>query len=56
VDPTGKPERELAEKYRTQAREVDDAGFYRLAGRLRKLADGYDREAEQVAADDAFGD
>jgi hypothetical protein len=48
IDPTGKPELELAEKYRRQADEVEDAGYQRLAGTLRELADSYDREAERI--------
>ncbi|OBZ35091.1 MULTISPECIES: hypothetical protein [Methanohalophilus] len=45
VDPTGKPERELAEKYRKQAEAVENAGYQRLAVTLRELADSYDKEA-----------
>lgn len=48
VDPSGAPERALAEKYRTDAESVENAGFVRLAATLRDLADGYDHEAERV--------
>ena len=48
VDPTGKPERELAEQFRSKAEEIENAGFHRFAVTLRGLADGYDREAEQI--------
>lgn len=48
VDPTGKPERELAEQFRVKAEGVENAGFQRLAVTLRGLADGYDREAERI--------
>ena len=48
VDPEGKPERELAVKYRGKAEEVEDEGYHRLAVALRLLAEGYDREAERV--------
>ena len=48
VDFTGKPERELAEKYRQQANEVENAGFQRLAVSLRGLADSYDRDADRI--------
>jgi hypothetical protein len=51
VDPTGKPERELAEHYRQKAEDVENAGFHRLAVTLRGLADGYDREAERIIED-----
>lgn len=37
VDPTGKPERGLAAKYRAQAEAVEGAGFTRLAATLREL-------------------
>ncbi|MCP4218091.1 MAG: hypothetical protein GY765_25840 [bacterium] len=47
VDPTGKPEKELAEKFRRKAEDVENAGFQRLAGTLRGLADTYEREAER---------
>jgi hypothetical protein len=46
VDPTGKPEYELAAKYRIQADAVETAGFARLASTVRELADDYQREAE----------
>ncbi|MDD5010943.1 MAG: hypothetical protein PHQ00_02340, partial [Phycisphaerae bacterium] len=47
VDPEGKPEKELAAKYRQQAEEVENAGFHRLAGTLRNLAKSYEHEAER---------
>ena len=54
VDPTGKPERELAEKYKQKAEEVENADYHRLAITLRGLAEGYEREAEiDVAEHDA---
>jgi hypothetical protein len=55
VDPTGKPELELAAKYRERSDAAEDAGYPRLAGTMRELATSYDREAERVrsrAADD----
>lgn len=51
VDPTGKPERELAEQFRSKAEEVENAGFQRFAVTLRGLADSYDREAERIIAE-----
>lgn len=48
VDPTGKPERELAEQFRRKAEEVENAGFQRFAVTLKSLADGYDREAGRI--------
>ena len=51
VDPTGKPEKELAQKFRSKAEEVENAGFQRFAVTLRGLADDYDREAKRIADD-----
>jgi len=51
VDPTGKPERELAAKYRQQAEDVENAGYQRLAATLRDLAESYDRDAERIVAE-----
>ena len=48
IDPTGKPEKKLAGKYRQQAEEVEDAGYYRFAITLRNLADSYEHEAERI--------
>lgn len=52
----GREERELAEKYRTQADEVEAHGYYRLASSLRELADSYERDAERQASGDPFDD
>lgn len=51
VDPTGNPERELAEQLRRKAEEVENAGFQRFAVTLRGLAESYDREADRVIND-----
>lgn len=48
VDPSGKPERELAEQFRRKAEEVENAGFQRFASTLRDLAATYEREAERI--------
>jgi len=48
VDPTGNPEKELAEKYRQQANDAENAGFQRLAASLRDLADSYDKDADRI--------
>ena len=48
VDPTGKPERELAAKWKGKADAVEDAGLARFAATLRELSDSYDREAESI--------
>ncbi|MBU0710929.1 hypothetical protein KJ762_15725 [bacterium] len=48
VDPTGKPEKELAEQYDQKAEDVENAGFQRLAATLRELADIYERESIRI--------
>lgn len=48
VDPTGKPEFELAEKYKKQAEDVENAGYQRLAFTLRELAQSYTNEARRI--------
>jgi len=56
VDPTGKPERELGDKYRAQAEAIEGAGYHRLATTLRELAGSYEREAERVSSREPFDD
>lgn len=51
VDPTGKPEKELADEYRRKAEDVENAGFQRFAATLRDVAEGYERDAERIIAD-----
>lgn len=48
VDPTGKPEKELAAKYRQQAEEVENSGYHRFAITLRNLADSYEHDAKRI--------
>lgn len=48
IDPTGKPEIELAVKYRERAEETENAGYQRLALTFRKLAASYEREAQSI--------
>jgi len=48
VDPTGKPEKELAGRYRQQADAVENAGYQRLAATSRRVAESYENEAERV--------
>ncbi|AYN25673.1 hypothetical protein D8682_00905 (plasmid) [Buttiauxella sp. 3AFRM03] len=48
VDPEGKPELELAKKYRTKSDEIELLGFHRFGRTLRELADGYQAEAESI--------
>jgi len=51
VDPTGKPERELAEHYKQRADQVENAGYQRFASTLRSLSESYERDAERVIAE-----
>ncbi len=51
VDPTGKPERELAEQWRIKAEAVENAALARFAATLRDLAKAYDRDADRVIAE-----
>jgi hypothetical protein len=51
VDPTGQPEKDLAEKYKTQADDVEEAGYHRFSTTMRSLSDSYIREAERVIAE-----
>lgn len=48
VDPTGKPERDLAEQYRHKAEEIENAGYQRFAVTLRHLAESYDHDADRI--------
>ncbi|MEK0161033.1 hypothetical protein WLQ65_18155 [Pseudoalteromonas piscicida] len=48
VDPEGKPELELAQKYRTKSDEIELLGLHRFARTLRELADGYQADAESI--------
>jgi hypothetical protein len=46
VDPTGKPELELAEQYWHKAEQIENAGYQRFAVTLRSLSESYKREAQ----------
>ena len=50
----GREERELAKKYRSQAENVEAAGYHRFANSLRDLAAPYERDAEHEEANDPF--
>lgn len=51
IDPTGKPEKELAAQYRRKAEETENAGFPWFAVTLRNLAGDYERESASIIAD-----
>ncbi|ARI78804.1 hypothetical protein [Halobacillus mangrovi] len=48
VDPSGKPEKDLAVKYRSLADKIENAGYYRFATTLKSIADSYEYDAEQI--------
>ncbi len=48
VDPTGNPERDLANEWRQKANTVEMEGCPRFAAELKGLASTYDRDAERV--------
>jgi len=48
VDPTGKPEYELASQYKEKAESIENAGYHRFAATLRAIAEDYEKEAEWV--------
>ena len=48
VDPTGKPERELATDWQKKAEALENAGFARFAAVLRELSMSYEREAKRI--------
>ncbi|RPS37631.1 hypothetical protein IPC1008_25655 [Pseudomonas aeruginosa] len=50
VDPEGKPEKELAEKYRQQAMLMETGGFQRFSRTLLDIAEDYERQAERHIA------
>jgi hypothetical protein len=52
----GREEREIAKKYRVQAEEVERCGYHRLADSLRRLAAGYEHEADREEREDASDD
>ena len=51
VDPTGKPERELAKQYRQRAEDVENAGYQRFATTCKSVAEFYDCEAERIISE-----
>ncbi len=54
IDSTGTEDRELAEKQREKAEEIEAAGYHRLATTYRELAEDYEREAYRVI--DRYGE
>lgn len=56
IDPTGRPESDLAANYREKAEEVENAGYHRLASSLRDLATEYEQIAERISSREIFDD
>lgn len=48
VDPSAKPEKELAQKYREQAQSAESEGFVRLSEVMKELAESYEEEAKRI--------
>ena len=48
IDLTGTQEEKLSESFTQKAEDVEDQGYVRFAVALRRLADGYRLEAEQI--------
>ena len=48
LDPSGKPEKNLAEKYGQMAEDAENAGYQRLAADIREISDYYDGDSERV--------
>ena len=48
VDPEGKPEKELAQKWRQKADDVENVGLARFGASLRGIAESYERDAERI--------
>ncbi|MGB3262309.1 hypothetical protein [Paenisporosarcina sp.] len=48
VDPSGKPERDLAEIYRYKADDVENAGYHRFAATIRGIAESYESDADRI--------
>jgi hypothetical protein len=51
VDPTGKYEEAIGDKFRDKATELENARFSRLATTLKKLSDSFYRDAERARND-----
>jgi hypothetical protein len=53
VDPTGAPERGLANEWRIKADATDQEGLARLADMLREVADAYEADSERIIREHA---
>ena len=48
LDPSGKPEKDLAGKYGQMAEDAENAGYQRLAADIREMSDYYEGDSERV--------
>ena len=51
VDPTGKPDLELAAKYKEKAEAVEEQGYHRFATSLMRMAESCERDAERIISE-----
>jgi hypothetical protein len=51
VDSSGKPELDLAAKYKQQAEAIENAGYQRVSATLRGLSQSYEQEAKWVVSE-----
>jgi len=56
IDPTGKPEFDLAEEYRSKAEKTDKAGYPHLASTLRDIAKRLEEEGKRNSSENLFDD
>ncbi|MGI6025508.1 MAG: hypothetical protein ACOX7G_00870 [Candidatus Scatomorpha sp.] len=52
VDPTGNEERAIADEYKKASDEALAMGYLRYSHALRKIADNYEREAQQTVKEE----
>ena len=52
----GKEERDYAARFKKKADAVEETGFFRLAAEMRRLANTYERQAEEAEKRDPFDD
>ena len=51
VDTSGESKRDLAEKWRLRAEQVENTGYHRFTSTLRRVADYYESEAVRVVSE-----
>lgn len=56
VDPTGTPEKELADHFRQKANKLEDESFRRFSVTIKELADIYEHQAERTISDHGDSD